>query len=79
MMNESAIELICCAQGLAQFRESGSTRETQGIVGWFSGQYLSTLFKQTPYSLTSLWELGELSQEFLFSSRKGNTNLANLN
>lgn len=49
------------------------------MAGPFSGQYPSAQFKQTPYSLTYLWELEELGQECLFSSRKGNTNLANLN
>ena len=78
-MNESAAEPVGCAGGLAQLRETGSTREATGIAGPFSGQYPSAQFKQTPYSLTYLWELEELGQECLFSSRKGNTNLANLN
>lgn len=56
--------VVCCAGGLAQLQEAGSTREATGIVGSISGQYLSTLFKQTPYSLTSLWEFEELGQEF---------------
>lgn len=78
-MNESAAEPVGCAGGLALLRETGRTREATGIAGPFSGQYPSAQFKQTPYSLTYLWELEELGQECPFSSRKGNTNLANLN
>lgn len=47
-MNESAAGPVGCAGGLAQLRETGSTREATGIAGPFLGQYPSAQFKPPP-------------------------------